>query len=336
MTSHAAVANQDLVIPLIDFSKFLNGGPLERQSTAQEILHGFQTAGFIYLKNHPIPAHVLQRIFIRSATFFALDDETKLRLQWTTPEANRGYSSPGREKASQLVDVSEVSKIRTQAPDLKESLEIGRDTRPEFPNQWPDEGDNVSLRGFRKDMVDFFRTCQALHVDVMRAIALGMGLEQDFFDQFINASDNNLRLLHYPGVKAKVFKLNPGQTRAGEHSDYGSITLLFQDSQGGLQIKSPTGNFVDATPIEGTIVVNAGDLLARWSNDTIRSTIHRVVEPPSQDDEHPARYSIAYFCNANLDSFIETLPGTYATEQDKKYKGVKSGEYIVQRLRTTY
>ncbi|KAG6234902.1 hypothetical protein E4U25_005458 [Claviceps purpurea] len=336
MTSHAAVANQDLVIPLIDFSKFLNGGPLERQSTAQEILHGFQTAGFIYLKNHPIPAHVLQRIFIRSATFFALDDETKLRLQWTTPEANRGYSSPGREKASQLVDVSEVSKIRTQAPDLKESLEIGRDTRPEFPNQWPDEGDNVSLRGFRKDMVDFFRTCQALHVDVMRAIALGMSLEQDFFDQFINASDNNLRLLHYPGVKAKVFKLNPGQTRAGEHSDYGSITLLFQDSQGGLQIKSPTGDFVDATPIEGTIVVNAGDLLARWSNDTIRSTIHRVVEPPSQDDEHPARYSIAYFCNANLDSFIETLPGTYATEQDKKYKGVKSGEYIVQRLRTTY
>ncbi|KAG6137389.1 hypothetical protein E4U38_000956 [Claviceps purpurea] len=336
MTSHAAVANQGLVIPLIDFSKFLNGGLLERQSTAQEILHGFQTAGFIYLKNHPIPAHVLQRIFIRSATFFALDDETKLRLQWTTPEANRGYSSPGREKASQLVDVSEVSKIRTQAPDLKESLEIGRDTRPEFPNQWPDEGDNVSLRGFRKDMVDFFRTCQALHVDVMRAIALGMGLEQDFFDQFINASDNNLRLLHYPGVKAKVFKLNPGQTRAGEHSDYGSITLLFQDSQGGLQVKSPTGDFVDATPIEGTIVVNAGDLLARWSNDTIRSTIHRVVEPPSQDDEHPARYSIAYFCNANLDSFIETLPGTYATEQDKKYKGVKSGEYIVQRLRTTY
>ncbi|KAG6189872.1 hypothetical protein E4U36_004227 [Claviceps purpurea] len=336
MTSHAAVANQDLVIPLIDFSNFINGGPLERQSTAQEILHGFQTAGFIYLKNHPIPAHVLQRIFIRSATFFALDDETKLRLQWTTPEANRGYSSPGREKASQLVDVSEVSKIRTQAPDLKESLEIGRDTRPEFPNHWPDEGDNVSLRGFRKDMVDFFRTCQALHVDVMRAIALGMGLEQDFFDQFINASDNNLRLLHYPGVKAKVFKLNPGQTRAGEHSDYGSITLLFQDSQGGLQVKSPTGDFVDATPIEGTIVVNAGDLLARWSNDTIRSTIHRVVEPPSQDDEHPARYSIAYFCNANLDSFIETLPGTYATEQDKKYKGVKSGEYIVQRLRTTY
>ncbi|KAG5918522.1 hypothetical protein E4U61_001679 [Claviceps capensis] len=336
MTSHTAVANQGLVIPLIDFSNFLNGRPHERQSTAQKILHGFQTVGFIYLKNHPIPARVLQRIFTRSANFFALDDETKLRLQWTTPEANRGYSYPGRERVSQLVDVSEVSKIRSQAPDLKESLEIGRDTRPEFPNQWPDEGDNVSLRGFRKDMVDFFRTCQALHVDVMRAIALGMGLEQDFFDQFINASDNNLRLLHYPRMKAEVFKLNPGQTRAGEHSDYGSITLLFQDRQGGLQVKSPTGDFIDATPIEGTIVVNAGDLLARWSNDTIRSTIHRVVEPPSQDDEHSARYSIAYFCNANLDSFIETLPGTYATEQDKKYKGVKSGEYLVQRLRTTY
>lgn len=82
--------------------------------------------------------------------------------------------------------------------------------------------------------------------------------------------------------------------RAGEHTDYGSITLLFQDSRGGLQVKSPSGQFVDATPIEGTVVVNAGDLLARWSNDTIKSTLHRVVEPPTgAGDPYPARYSIA-------------------------------------------
>jgi len=95
-------------------------------------------------------------------------------------------------------------------------------------------------------------------------------------------------------VKKEVFRINPGQVRAGEHSDYGSITLLFQDSRGGLQVKSPNGHFVDATPIEGTVVVNAGDLLARWANDSIKSTIHRVVEPPhGEGDFYPPRYSIA-------------------------------------------
>lgn len=119
--------------------------------------------------------------------------------------------------------------------------------------------------------------------------------------------------------------------------DYGSVTLLFQDSRGGLQVRSPTGHFVDATPIDGTIVVNAGDLLARWSNDTIKSTVHRVVEPPRREGvEYPDRYSIAYFCNPNAASLIETLPGTYGSEADKKYEGVRSGEYLVRRLMATY
>jgi isopenicillin N synthase-like dioxygenase len=102
-------------------------------------------------------------------------------------------------------------------------------------------------------------------------------------------------------------------------------------------VKSPTGTFVNATPIPGTIVVNAGDLLARWSNDYIKSTIHRVVEPPRKEtDEYPARYSIAYFCNPNFESMIEAMPGTYQTEADKKYEGITSGDYLVQRLAATY
>lgn len=100
---------------------------------------------------------------------------------------------------------------------------------------------------------------------------------------------------------------------------------------------SPKGTFVDATPIPGTIVVNAGDLLARWSNDTIKSTKHRVVEPPaSHADMHPARYSMAYFCNPNFDRFIEAIPGTFDEAKEKRYVGVNSGEYLVQRLAATY
>lgn len=102
-------------------------------------------------------------------------------------------------------------------------------------------------------------------------------------------------------------------------------------------MQSPTGQFVDATPIEGTVVVNAGDLLARWSNDTIKSTVHRVVEPPAREGQtYPPRYSIAYFCNPNFDSQIEAIPGTFASEKDKRYGGINSGEYLVQRLTETY
>lgn len=91
---------------------------------------------------------------------------------------------------------------------------------------------------------------------------------------------------------------------------------------GGLQVLSPNGNYVDATPIENTVVINAGDLLARWSNDTIASTKHRVVEPPTSADTHPARYSIAYFCNPNFDRFIDAIPSTYSDDRPKKYQGI--------------
>lgn len=179
---------------------------------------------------------------------------------------------------------------------MKESFEIGREDEAGRPNHWPTE---PSLAAFRPTMTAFIAQCNALQREVMRAIAVGMGLGAGFFDGYISAGDNTMRLLHYPAVSAEVFAVNPGQVRAGEHSDYGSVTLLFQDGRGGLQVRSPRGGFVDATPMEGTVVVNAGDLLARWSNDTIKSTVHRVVEPPrgAEGDVYPARYSIAWvFC----------------------------------------
>lgn len=188
-------------------------------------------------------------------------------------------------------------------------------------------------------MLHFFALAKGMHVQVMRAIAVGMGLDEGYFDGYTDVGDNTLRLLHYPEVKKDVFASNKLQVRAGEHTDYGSVTLLFQDGRGGLQVKSPEGTFVDATPVEGSVVVNAGDLLARWSNDTIKSTLHRVVEPPAPEegDVHPARYSIAYFCNPNFDRQIEAIEGTYGGEKgEKKYAGINSGDYLVQRLAATY
>ena len=277
-------------------------------------------------------------IFAHSARFFARPQSQKDSLSWTTPSSNRGYVTQGREKVTQLGSKEDVEALRKGNPDLKESMEIGREGEEGFPNQWPDGMDEEG-REFKSVMQEFFLQCKEVHVLVMRAIALGMGLDEYFFDEYTKVGDNTLRLLHYPAVSKKVFESNKGQVRAGEHSDYGSITLLFQDMRGGLQVQSLEGGYVDATPIDGTVVVNAGDLLARWSNDLIRSTKHRVVEPPLRKEdtgeEYPARYSIAYFCNPDFDKWIEALPGT-CEEGEKKYEGINSGDYLVQRLSATF
>lgn len=259
-----AVAEDGLEIPLIDFSAFKSGDEATKRSTAQAIVSGFQRAGFIYLKNHGISKQDVATTFGESAKFFQRPMEQKLAMGWTTPEANRGYSQPGREKTTDLKTAAEIEAKRAEeGADLKESFEIGREGEPKHPNHWPDNFDENG-KVFKDRMLQFHDMCRQLHMQVMRAIAVGLGIDEVWFDSYCDGGDNTLRLLHYPEVKANVFKENTSTVRAGSHTDYGSITLLFQDMAGGLQVLSPNGNFIDATPIEDTIVVNAADLLARY------------------------------------------------------------------------
>ncbi|PGH19411.1 hypothetical protein AJ80_03911 [Polytolypa hystricis UAMH7299] len=335
------VDKDDLIIPVIDFAPFLTGTPSDRKAVGLTITNAFKHSGFIYLKNHGIPSSIVQTVFGASAKFFARPQHEKDDLGWTDAAANRGYVAKGREKLTQSSDVTNIQTMREKTPDLKETFEIGRDDEEGRENKWPDNIDEEGKQ-FTADMKSFFATCKDLHIEVMRALALGLGLPELYFDEFTSGGDNTLRLLHYPSVSKNVFKKNEGQVRAGEHTDYGSVTLLFQDDRGGLQVRSPRDTFIDATPIPDTIVVNAGDLLARWSNDEIKSTMHRVVEPPSRENAsddviYPARYSVAYFCNPNFDKFIDVLPGTYGGEKgEKKYSGINSGDYVMQRLAATY
>ncbi|KAJ5893452.1 hypothetical protein N7495_005143 [Penicillium taxi] len=339
----AAVEKDDLVIPLIDFGPFFSGTPSDKHSVALAITDAFKASGFVYLKSHGITPSVVSHVFASSARFFQRPQDQKDSLGWETPESNRGYITMGREKLSTVeVDKVDIEGLRATLPDLKETMEIGREGVDGLPNRWPDELDDEG-KDFKKVMLSFSELCKDLHRHVMSAIALGMNLPEHFFDEFIGGGDNTLRLLHYSPVRKDVFKDHPDQVRAAEHTDYGSITLLFQDRHGGLQVRSPRGTFVDATPIADTIVVNAADLLARWSNDTIKSTRHRVIQPPSPAGEdsdsetYPSRYSVAYFCNPDFDKLIEALPGTYGEEIDavKKYADITAGDYLVQRLGAT-
>ncbi|KAF6231496.1 hypothetical protein HO173_010248 [Letharia columbiana] len=339
-SSQALNSEPELPIPLISLQPLLTHSPSTLE-TAKSLLSAFRTSGFLYLTEFSsiIPPSLLASVFEQSARFFARPQTQKDGLAWTTARSNRGYVCMGREKVSQGMSKADVAKEREHGgEDLKESFEIGREFEEGHENRWPDKMD-VEGAEFKLTMLGFFERCKEVQALLMRGIALGMGLDAGFFEDYVTMGDNTLRLLHYPPVAPGGFE-GGKRVRAGAHSDYGSVTLLFQDQRGGLQVERPEG-WVDVQPIQGSIVVNAGDLLARWSNDLIRSTKHRVVEPPLKgrevEDGHPARYSVAYFCNPDFDKRIEALPGTWEGEKGgKKYEGVNSGEYLVQRLSATY
>ncbi|KAK3067945.1 hypothetical protein LTR53_014866, partial [Teratosphaeriaceae sp. CCFEE 6253] len=180
----SAVSSDSLEIPLIDFSAFTAGDETTRRTTAQAILEGFQTAGFIYLRNHGVPQSEVQSTFADAAKFFKRPQAQKDSLGWTSPEANRGYSQPGREKTTDLTDAADIEAKRAEeGSDLKESLEIGREGEPSHPNQWPDQSDEDG-KAFKQQMLAFHDTCKQLHIQVMSAMACGLGIDPHYFDSF--------------------------------------------------------------------------------------------------------------------------------------------------------
>ncbi|KAH9891654.1 thymine dioxygenase [Cubamyces lactineus] len=327
-------------IAVLDFGVFLNGSEVKKQAVATAMLDSFKKTGFVYLVNHGIPAEKIKNMFQWSKRFFALPIETKL-LAPHPPSGthHRGYSAPGVEKVTQHVyDEEDLKNIRTNVPDVKESFECGWEENVSMPNIWlPD--DHI-LPGFKEACLDFFWTCHETELDVLHALSMGLGLSPDVLVKTHTARDNQLRLLHYPSVPAKELADNK-ISRIDAHSDFGTITLLLQDDVGGLEIEDPTrpGHFISAPPIEGALIVNAGDLMMRWSNDTIRSTIHRVRAPPhvkTVDGMTPERYSIPYFCAPEDWAVVQCLPGTYSEENPPKYEPITAGDYVLQRLAATY
>jgi len=278
----------------------------------------------------------------QNAKFFALPQEVKEKVPHP-PEGwwHRGYSGIGREKVSQMVFDAETLSTLRNIPDVKESFEMGRETDTHLRNIWLPESD---LPGFRSFFNNFYNLCNDLELEILRALALGMDLNEHFFDTYHKNADNQTRILHYPPVEESILRLGKKE-RIAAHSDFGTITILFQDKIGGLEVENPMkkGEFTPVPCIPGTIIVNIGDFMMRWSNDILKSTLHRVRAPPLIEGEDnnrekmtPARYSIPYFCSADKDVIIECLPGCWGPERPKRYEPITAGEYVAMRLNATY
>ena len=280
----------------------------------------------MYLKNHGVAADLLEQAFQQSRRFFDLPLETKQQLAWTEATSNRGYVGIQRER------------LNPQRPgDAKECFNIGQEKPAIAPSNSAEAAliQNRWLPGdeeFRLTMMRFFDACTAAVDRVLQAFALALQLPPEFLTTLHRKRENTLRLLHYPPVE---FDLEPDQIRAGEHSDYGSITLLFQDDVGGLEVQSLSGEWLSAPCIPDTVLVNTGDLMQRWTNDIFRSTKHRVGVPTG-DRIHRSRYSIAFFCHPDMDAEIKCIDSCQSPEQPPKYPPILARDHLLELLHATY
>jgi isopenicillin N synthase-like dioxygenase len=313
-----------LDIPIIDFAPFVDDAPTGKEQVAQDIYRACHEVGFLYLKNHGIPQAAIDQAFEQSRQFFGLPLAEKQKIAWSSGASNRGYVGIERERLDE-----------TKPGDLKEAFNLGKEVSPaqaaEQPelvlNRWPEGQDE-----FRQAITAFFDQCAIGASRVFRAFAIALHMPETYILDKHQARNYTLRLLHYPpmGVTPK-----PGQIRAGAHSDYGTLTLLFQDDVGGLEVKTLGDEWIPAPYVPGTVLINTGDLTERWSNDVFRSTKHRVALPQGEKAWQD-RYSIAFFCQPDADAEIVCFPTCQSDENPPKYPPVKSGEYLLSRLQATY
>ncbi|KAL2828923.1 hypothetical protein BDW59DRAFT_142513 [Aspergillus cavernicola] len=333
-------------LPVVDFSSWHDSQDgAYRQRVAQELVDACQRVGFVRITNHSLPEATLNEAFGWMERLFALPEEEKMKAPHPAGWAvHRGYSWPGLEKVSQTLSTGndeEVRKKLREVPDVKEVYDIGSDNNASQPNQWlPDD----ILSGFRDFITSFYWDCDRVGKEVLQALAIGLNLEdENYLSKKHSGNDNQLRLLHYLPVPAQDLE-EERVSRCAAHTDWSSITMLFQDDCGGLEVEdiSHPGTFVPVPPVKNSIIMNVGDLLQRWSNDRLRSTNHRVSLPGLSDRiEGPGRmtrerYSIPYFMSPDDDAVIECIPSCMSEEEPAKYEPITRANYNKMRASMMY
>ncbi|KAI5816114.1 hypothetical protein BZA77DRAFT_313673 [Pyronema omphalodes] len=327
--------SSETIIPIIDFSSFTSGDDSERRNIGHDLYNAFHTVGFCYIKHLPISPAVISQSFTLSRQFFSLSESSKLLAPHPDSGTHhRGYSSVGREKVSLYPGAGNYD---IPVFEYRESFDIGREDDPIQPNIWPPE---EILPGFKDGTIELFETLRCAALVVLEALALGLGLDEGFFNEYHSLEHccNQLRLLHYPEVPAERI-LAGNIERIVEHTDKGTITLLLQedDSAGGLEVEV-NGEWTKAPVVPGAVLVNIGDLLQMWSNDVLKSTRHRVSAPKQTElgDGVTERFSIPYFVAVDRGKIVECLETCHGVERPKKYQAVDAWEYIDSAMSKAY
>jgi isopenicillin N synthase-like dioxygenase len=303
-------------IPTLDIRRFDS----DREAFVAELGAAYREWGFCGVSGHGIVGERVDGPYRVFRDFFALPEATKKRYHVPGNAGARGYTPFGIETAKD-----------SKYPDLKEFYHIGREL-PEgsryrewmAPNLWPTE-----VPGFKEQAYGLFESLDALGNRVLSALALHIGLPEDFFVEPTRFGNSILRPIHYPPITSPDIP----NVRPGAHQDINQITQLVGASAAGLEVKARNGEWVPFTAEEDTIVVNIGDMLQRLTNHVYPSTTHRVVNPPGEAARQP-RYSTPYFLHANPDYLIKTLPSCISADNPDRYpEPITANDYLMQRLR---
>ena len=271
-------------IPVVDLADFLSGDSEKKKSFVQELGKAYEDVGFVAVKNHGVPDQLISDLYEYVQQFFSLPSEQKLKYEIPGLAGQRGYTSFGREHAK-----------GSEAPDLKEFFQYGQtvEDKDTISSEYPD---NVKVRevdGFDQTLFSAYRNFEKSGKAMLQAIALYLGLDENFFDPNLHNGNSILRCIHYPPITQEP----KSAIRAEQHEDINLITLLVGASADGLQILTKQNEWVGVTSLPEQIVVNVGDMLQRLTNNKLRSTTHRVVNP-SRDLWHTSRFSMPFFLHA--------------------------------------
>ncbi|OYW09807.1 MAG: 2OG-Fe(II) oxygenase [Rhodospirillales bacterium 12-71-4] len=307
-------------VPLIEVSGLRAADPAARAAVAHALGAACRGPGFFLVTGHGIPRAVTDRLFAVARDLFALPEGAKQEVSIRRSPHNRGY-----------VGLSEEQLDPGRPADRKEAFNIGLDLGPDDPevlagkpfrgvNLWP-----AGVPGLREAVLAQFDAVWALGRLLHRGFALDLGLPEDFFESRLDRPLAILRLLHYPAKTAATSALG-----AGEHTDYGNLTILATDGVAGLEVKRRDGGWEAVPHLPGAFVCNIGDCLMRWTNDVYASTSHRVRTPEAE------RFSAAFFLDPNPDAVVEALPGCTGPSNPARYPPVSGADYLREKLDATY
>ncbi len=286
---------------------------------ADKLGRSFEQFGFAIIADHGIPDDLIRQAEDKAKAFFALPDEVKRKYHLPGGGGARGYTPFGIETAKGAA-----------AHDLKEFWHVGRELPPGHPfrdhmpdNVWPAE-----VPSFQNTFAKLYETFDRTGLKILRAIARHLDIDEDYFVDTVREGNSVMRLLHYPPIAGE-----PGShVRAGAHEDINTITLLLGAEEAGLELQTVDGRWIPVCPRPGELVVNIGDMLQRLTNGVLRSTPHRVVNPPPERRRF-SRYSMPFFLHFRSDFLVEALPGTVPDGEQPKWPPITSNDYLQERLR---
>lgn len=308
-----------MTIPVVDLAEFTSGDPLLKEKFVNELGRAYEEVGFVAVKNHAVPDDLIADLYTYVQQFFSLPLEKKKTYEIPELAGQRGYTSFGKEHAK-----------GSDAPDLKEFFQYGQKAEGSdfIPEEYPDNVLVQEIEAFNPTFHKAYRSFEESGKKLLQAIALYLGLDEFYFDQWVYNGNSILRAIHYPPITNEP----KSAIRAEQHEDINLITLLVGASADGLQILTKQNEWVGVTSLPEQIVVNVGDMLQRLTNNKLRSTTHRVINPP-RELWHTSRFSIPFFLHPKGNMSLACLESCIGASNPKQYPDATAGEYLDERLR---